>query len=87
VPQEYEAKNAKDSGFAWLFRKISDDNAINAQSEDALKISVMNGQIFVNSENYTVTTIHGSAVKKNASLPSGVYFVTANGKTSKVLVK
>ncbi|MDR1810674.1 MAG: RICIN domain-containing protein [Prevotella sp.] len=86
-PQAYEAKNAKDSGFAWLFRKASDGDAINVQSKDGLKISVINGQIFVNAENYTVTAINGVAVKKNVALPSGVYLVSANGITTKVLVK
>ena len=87
TPQEYESKKAKDSDFAWLFRKIPSETTASIPVKNTIKIEVIDRRISVNVENYTVTTINGVSVKKNIVLPIGIYLVTVNNRTIKVFVK
>ncbi|MGC3978567.1 MAG: hypothetical protein QM751_10275 [Paludibacteraceae bacterium] len=87
IPQEYDAKNAKDSGFAWLFLKVQDGTDVHTSDATDLKISVINSRIVVNTDEYTVRTVTGTLIRRNAALQAGVYLVSTKEKTVKVLVK
>lgn len=87
---EYDQSKLPFSAFAWKFEKISTEGVsipdvqavgeFNVYSEDR-KIVV------TGTDDYTVRNVQGITVNKEAQLPVGIYLVTVNGKTTKILVK
>lgn len=87
APDVYNAKEAKDSGFAWQFKK-PETVSINNPGGSDVKIYSINGYIFVEgADDYTINNLMGTPVKPNSQVPTGVYIVTVNGATTKILVK
>lgn len=87
TPEGYVFKNALNSGFSWYFRKVSGGTSdISTPSVTPLKITVTNRRIVVDAENYTLRNINGALLKKDTTLPVGIYLVTAEGATTKVIV-
>ena len=90
-PEEYDASKLVRSGFAWKFKKAPDSE------QTGISTVIVEDNVFVYSENrriivegavdYTVRTVQGMIIDKNRELPIGVYLVTVNGKTTKILVK
>jgi hypothetical protein len=77
---------SKDTGFAWQFTKAN-LSGLNPISSENNHIYVKDKQIFVDgTDNYTIRTVHGIAAVQNKPLPTGIYFVTVNGKTTKILI-
>lgn len=84
----YIPEFSKDTGFAWSFERVSGEVGVKNPINSNLKTYSENGCIYVYGvDDYTVKNIYGSLVEKNATLSTGIYFVTANGETIKVLVK
>lgn len=88
-PDEYDAANLIFSGFAWKFEKVTPTEVgILSITEDNIRIYSQNRKIIVeNTDNYTIMTVEGLIISKNSELSTGIYLVTANGKTTKILVK
>jgi hypothetical protein len=90
LPEFYIEGLSKGTGFAWQF--ILSPKMVFADTNDLLAantlIYVQDRQIVVEgTDDYVVRTIQGMSVEKRKSqLPVGVYLVTVNGKTIKVLV-
>lgn len=89
-PDFYEEEFSLNSSFAWLFTKVEDYwSAIPGISgEDDIRIYSQNRRIVVlGSDEYSVYTTQGIKVKKEQQLPVGIYLVTVNGKTTKLIVR
>lgn len=90
APDEYDSSNLPFSTFAWKFAKEKKDivSTPNVKEENNIRIYSISRKIVVEgAEEYTIKTIQGTAVNKNIELPVGIYLITANGKTTKLLVK
>lgn len=91
APEPFDSNALTNSGFAWRFKKISTTYTgiptIGKEGRDFFIYSVNRRIIVEGTSNYTIRTIHGTSVNKNTVLPVGIYLVTVNGKTSKLLVK
>lgn len=78
------------SSFAWKLTKADGDVSIPVLNgeENTFYAYPENRKIkVVGADEYSVRTIQGVLVDKDSTLPVGIYLVTANGKTVKVLVK
>jgi hypothetical protein len=78
------------TGFAWKFQLRDEEihTAINAPEQDNTRIFVRNRRIYVEgADQYRIYTIYGTRIDGNYELPAGIYLVTINKKTTKVLVK
>jgi hypothetical protein len=88
TPQEYAVKNAPNSAFAWYFLKVSKNTLGTFMPSTApVKITVTDRRIAVDADDYTLRSISGSVLKKDSALPAGIYLVTVNDATVKVIVK
>ncbi|MDR0427658.1 MAG: RICIN domain-containing protein [Dysgonamonadaceae bacterium] len=89
APNEYDKVGLLFSGFAWKFAKAYPRVSVPAVTEnEPIRIYSENRKVVVvGNDDYTVRTIQGVIVNKNATLPIGIYLVTVNGKTTKILVK
>ncbi|MDR1631364.1 MAG: RICIN domain-containing protein [Dysgonamonadaceae bacterium] len=87
----YYLKGASlNTGFAWKFLLRDEEihTAINAPEQDNTRIFVRNRRIYVEgADQYRIYTIYGTRIDGNHELPTGIYLVTINKKTTKVLVK
>lgn len=84
----YVAGKSKDTGFAWTFEWIEGKVSLVNPEMGEVKVYSENKRIYVEgTDNYTVRDIYGSPVRKNETLPIGIYLVTINGETTKILVK
>jgi hypothetical protein len=84
---------SKETGFAWQFIKrtpqlLAYTGIEELAPDNRTLIYVRDRQIIVEgTDKYTVRTIQGMLVERQKSqLPVGIYLVTVNGKTTKVLV-
>jgi hypothetical protein len=85
-PDMYIENESKDTGFAWMLKKVN-TTGINSSTQDNIRIYATNHHVIVEgTDNYIVRTIQGIPVNPAAELPTGIYLVTVNGKTTKVLV-
>jgi hypothetical protein len=91
APETFDSNAIINSGFAWKFKKINTTYTaiptIGKEDKDFLIYSVNRRIVVEGAKDYTIRTIHGTPVNKNTELPVGIYLVTVNGKTSKLLVK
>ena len=81
---------SQNTGFAWSFEYIEGGTSIKLPETNINDIIVYseNKRIYIEgAENYTVRNIYGSLVNKEGTLETGIYLVTINGETRKVLVK
>ncbi|MDL2223941.1 hypothetical protein LJB92_01350 [Bacteroidales bacterium OttesenSCG-928-M06] len=90
LPEEYDKETVVNSGFSWTLEKVDVtvgvDYIAKPNDWDDIKIYSENKRIYViGADNYTLRTITGVIVDKNASHPAGVYLVTVNGKTKPVI--
>ncbi|GHT01276.1 hypothetical protein AGMMS49525_01560 [Bacteroidia bacterium] len=89
-PEEFIIDKLTDSGFAWTFVKVI-DTGINKQtpsSDNQLVVTVKDRVISVeNATDWRIFSVDGKSIGKGTPLAPGVYLVTANGVTTKVLVK
>ncbi|MCC8144984.1 MAG: hypothetical protein LIO93_00800 [Bacteroidales bacterium] len=93
----YLPENNQYSGFAWAFNKVVETDALQVVSSDftsldeisiSVRIWVENRTIRVEGvEEFTVRNISGVEVNPAMELPVGVYLVSFNGKTTKILIK
>ncbi|MCC8145597.1 MAG: RICIN domain-containing protein [Bacteroidales bacterium] len=93
----YLTGNNRDSGFAWTFQRVVDTasaraeqvvTGIDNEQPVTYRIGVNERKIYVyGADNYTVRNISGVTMNPSAELPVGVYLVTIDGKTTKILVK
>lgn len=89
APDTYDSSALLNSGFAWKFNYVGKGGEVNIPSveKDEFIVYTENRRIVVvNAENYTVRTLQGVLVDGNNELPVGIYLVTGNGVTKKVLV-
>ncbi|MCC8145462.1 MAG: hypothetical protein LIO93_03270 [Bacteroidales bacterium] len=92
TPDEYDQNNLGFTSFAWKFVRRGGGTIISIpdiKEDDAtLQPYSVNRRVFVKgTDDYVVRNIQGIIVNKDAELPIGVYLVTVNGKTTKLLVK
>ena len=91
APDEYDETKLVSSNFAWKFvkRAVTEPNSIPlVQKIDDFYIYSENKRIIVEgTDDYTVRTIQGITINNNTELSIGIYLVTINGKTTKLLVK
>lgn len=99
----YIDDSSRDSGFAWEFKKvkniplntvqqivISAPTGLDSSLEQFKDISiyVSNHKVYVDgADQFTVRNIYGTMMDCKSELPVGIYLVTVNGKTTKILVK
>ncbi|MDR0428318.1 MAG: hypothetical protein LBH12_06905 [Dysgonamonadaceae bacterium] len=90
----YNPKKSLNTGFAWTFINVNDYelpitsiNNPNDNNTDVRVYSENNRIIVKGSDDYIVRNISGVQLAKNSYLQTGIYFVTVNGKTVKVLVR
>jgi hypothetical protein len=95
-PDRHKAGHSLNTGFAWIFADtvipnatgIDDGHSAGMDKAASVRIYAAHGRIVVEGcSEYTVRNMQGNAVAADAVLPVGIYFVTARGKTTKVLVK
>lgn len=90
TPESYDAGNLLFSAFAWKFNKNSTSGGVSigkVDSDNDVRIRVEERRIIVTgAEQYTVRTIQGITINPSVTLPTGVYLVTANGTTTKIIV-
>lgn len=90
-PTPYDASALFSSDVVWKLKKVKSEDYTslpNFETEDNILIYSRNQKIIVEgAEDYAVRTIQGTMVAKNIELPVGIYLVTVNGKTTKLLVK
>ncbi|MDR2621127.1 MAG: RICIN domain-containing protein [Dysgonamonadaceae bacterium] len=81
-------ENTKDTGFAWILIKADDFSALNHPAIENVHVYSKEKQIIVEGSNdYMIRNLQGIQMKRNTGLPAGVYLVTVNNKTYKILVK
>lgn len=74
------------SAFAWSFRLV-ETVGINTVEKAQPSISVVDGRITVTpAVPFRITTVDGVTMKGNGRLPVGVYLVTVEGETVKIIV-
>ena len=83
---------AKNSAYAWTFSWVpAGSTGIKPQPalpDYNIRVYSYDKRIYVEGcDDYRIFTIYGTPVYRNASLPAGIYLVTAKGKTTKVLVQ
>lgn len=96
----YMEGNNLNSGFAWSFKKVSEtvesqslrmiEATTDTDSQEALNIKIYVSDCNIKVEgadNYIIRNISGILMNKTTELPVGIYLVTVNGITTKVLVK
>jgi hypothetical protein len=88
----YGSGSAANTTYAWQFtwvEEVKNTTAINPPAvADKFRAYAQDGYIHVpNCKDYRITTLYGTPVRKNIQLPAGLYIVTADGKSVKVLVK
>ncbi|MCC8145785.1 MAG: hypothetical protein LIO93_04950 [Bacteroidales bacterium] len=88
-PGIYDPNNLIFSKLAWKFNKVSTETSLpEIYEKDDIRIYSENKKIVVTgADNYTIRNIQGIVVNRNIELPVGIYLVTVEGKTTKVLVK
>ncbi|MDR1436659.1 MAG: RICIN domain-containing protein [Candidatus Symbiothrix sp.] len=79
--------NTKDTGFAWIVKKAGDFSALDKIPEQPQPYS-KSGRIMVEGNNdYIIRNVQGLKINRHTALPAGIYLVTVNEKTTKILVK
>ncbi|MCC8145721.1 MAG: hypothetical protein LIO93_04625 [Bacteroidales bacterium] len=89
-PDFYDENESLNSTFAWFFKKVEGywTSTPVIDGENIFKVYSRNRYVIVEgSDNYTIHTIEGIKVNKEKQLPPGIYLVTVEGKTTKLLVK
>ena len=88
-PDFYDEGNSVNTGFAWLFEGMDIWTSIpNVEIENNVRIYSQDRSIVVEgSDDYTIHTIQGIRISKGKQVFPGIYLVTVNGKTTKLLVK
>ncbi len=90
TPQQYNEENLSFSGYTWKFEKVKTDMTAVTNPKDGklIEVAVKDRRIFVNGyDDFSVRNIQGSILNKEIQLPVGIYLVTVEGQTVKVLVK
>ena len=90
APAFYDAENLLFSNTAWKLKKV--DTSITSipefQEKEGYRVYSAERRIIVEgADDYVIRTIQGVTVNKNGELPVGVYLVTVDGQTTKLLVK
>ena len=88
--ESYTKDSAKNSAYAWVFVWAPKGPTGITQPilPDNIRVYASDKRIYVEGcDNYTIFTLQGIPVYRNANLPAGIYLVTMEGKTSKVLVQ
>ncbi|MDR1526505.1 MAG: RICIN domain-containing protein [Dysgonamonadaceae bacterium] len=81
-------ENTKDTGFAWILKKADVFSAIHPLPTEHLRIYSREKQIIVEGSNdYVIRNLQGIEMKRNTRLSTGIYLVTVNNQTSKIVVK
>jgi hypothetical protein len=81
-------ENTKDTGFAWILKKVDDVSAVDNPRPEYLRIYSKEKRIIVEgSDDYTVRNLQGVQMNRNARLATGIYLVTVDVKTYKTFVK
>jgi hypothetical protein len=88
----YGSGGTANTTYAWQFtwvEEVKSPTAINPPTvAGKFRAYAQDGYIYVpDCTDYRVTTLYGIPVRKNIQLPAGLYIVTADGKSVKVLVK
>lgn len=98
----YLQGNAKNTGFAWTFKKpqgmslnlapqqimTTETTGLDNEIVTGIRIGVSDRRIIViGADDYTIRNISGIVMNNGTELPVGIYLVTVNGKTTKILVK
>jgi hypothetical protein len=89
-PLIYSAGNTANSTYAWVFTWVDEIyTGFTAPAPvDNVRVYSRDKRIYVEGcDEYLITALTGTAVRKNTELPSGIYLVTVKGKTTKILVK
>ena len=82
--------NVKNTGFAWSFYWIEGGTTnIDEMNPDSgfYAYSENNKIVVIGADDYVIRNIYGIEFNKDSYLNTGIYLVTANGKTKKILVK
>lgn len=89
VPDSYNADNLSGTGFSWGFEKvlITDiDELMTEELSDSFNAYSEGHRIYViGADDYVIRTVTGVVVSKDSTLPAGIYLVTANGETKKMI--
>jgi hypothetical protein len=89
-PDKLTAGDTQNTGFAWIFAAAESVTGVSDSrpaAEKNIRIYAQQRKIVVEGCNeYSVVNVQGAAVPKNVALPMGIYFVTVEGKTTKVLI-
>lgn len=87
--ENFSEKYNVNSGYAWIFALAREDVSIPQVNDNAdFEPYVDNKRIYVNgADDYIVRNVYGVMIDKRSELKSGIYLVTVNDKTKKVLVR
>ena len=88
-PLFYNVKLCKDSRFAWTVQEAATLDAIQAvHTSGPINISVSGHRIFVSgTKRYRILNLAGINVTNVNELTAGIYFVLADGKITKTIIK
>ncbi|MDL2223959.1 RICIN domain-containing protein [Bacteroidales bacterium OttesenSCG-928-M06] len=89
-PDFYEEDASSNSTFAWFFKKADDywtSTPLTNINNDIRVFAKDRYVIVEGAEKYDIYTIQGVKVNKEKQLPFGIYMVTVEGKTTKLIIK
>ncbi|MDR2843426.1 MAG: RICIN domain-containing protein [Candidatus Symbiothrix sp.] len=88
-PDLFLEEQSKNTAFAWAFKKADDAySSLALAAPDAVRIYSRNHQIVVDGAvDYTVRNLQGLQFNRTSVLPLGIYLVTVNAATTKVVIK